>query len=1208
MVVSLEQFVRNLSQSRLLSAEEMLSLQKVLQAEQTPHTVEDIAGLLIYSGRLTRYQATAIYRGEVQGLVLGEYVLLDTLGKGGMGVVFKAKHRRMDRMVALKTLPSGTVKPETVQRFYREVRAAARLSHPNIVTSYDAGEHEGMHYLVMELVDGRDLAAIVKQQGPLPLRQAIDYVLQAARGLQYAHQQGVVHRDVKPSNLLVNSDGVIKILDMGLARLSESLVTDPDAGALTGTGQIMGTVDYMSPEQAEDMRSADHRSDVYGLGCTLYYLLTRGRVYEGDTIMKKILAHREHPIPSLTAARPDCPELLDTVFQRMIAKRREDRQQSMGEVIADLEACKSLLGEVPPIAAEQPRPSGSVNNWLDNLAASRTSDSQALEATFAAGADLDSASPPLDEIDVAAFGGFRAERRIVKPISKKAAARTSRRRIWKIAGLVVLVVVVVTALLATLNHFGVERPTAREDLAAGKSNAGKSAASDEHKKGEAAAALKQKAAPREPAWEAAWTETQQRADQLVADGQFGKALHEVTTLAARFPHPALQQHCNEAVARIEQAADLAMVAVEKVVNRRIDRLAFAEARAAVESVLETYGPAPAATRARKLLAQIDEAEKKQPSKAASPPKTIITPEQLKQRQLDSQFTKAMEPVETRVGSWDFHGALDELQKVRFDEPRLGQRLTVRAGQIRRMADIKGRLIAAINQADPPLKKNDLALRGINGDLEKADEDAIAVMLANGKRESLSWPELGSKAVQKMLHLVVQRDDADDCLAAGLLGLVSQDLPDAQRYFDEARSLGAETAPYLALVAAMDFTKAKDLLNRRQYADAGTLLSAVEQKYGKTPWFTSNQAAVVAAAKEARQGLREREAADLYAEAVGWFRQREWFELRPLVERLKTQYADTTAVVDAQQVPFADLEKAVAGLGPFLRVQKDGKGNAQRVQEAIEAASPNAMIQIEDAGPYIEQIVVPKEKDGLTIRGKKGCWPVVTTAGAANNYSDCFIVNSPKIRLERMVIAHSGPAAKIGHAIISTDGSIALRGVIIHGSLSSARLDVEGSLLLGDVVARGTTVGKDCLGLGVFTAKGQCTLQNTLHCGTTISCGTESELRRCTITSMLVLSGAQSSVTDCIVPSINAAVDGQKIEYCDVHGETPYVNQASPGKGCFRATPQFTDSKNVDFRLLPGSPCHNKASDGGDVGFQYTPEILELLKTAFELRRRTLIQF
>ena len=189
-----------------------------------------------------------------------------------------------------------------------------------------------------------------RRKGRCRSRQAIDYVQQAARGLEFAHKHGVVHRDVKPSNLLLDQEGVVKILDMGLARLNENLAGAPEAMELTGTGQILGTVDYMSPEQAEDVRSADHRSDIYSLGCTLFYLLTRRPVYGGETIVKRILAHRDEPIPSVMEIRPDCPETLDAAIQRMLAKRPEDRPQSMAEIIVELEGCLEKPDAAPPLA------------------------------------------------------------------------------------------------------------------------------------------------------------------------------------------------------------------------------------------------------------------------------------------------------------------------------------------------------------------------------------------------------------------------------------------------------------------------------------------------------------------------------------------------------------------------------------------------------------------------------------------------------------------------------------------------------------------------------------------------------------------------------------------------------------------------------------------------------------------------------------------
>ncbi len=366
MLISIEQFVERLTQSGVMSAADLAKFQDSLPPAQRPRDVQALVTLLYRAGKLTKYQAKAVYEGK--SLVLGEYVVLDMLGEGGMGVVLKAQHRRMERVVAVKVLSAAAIKQAgAIERFQREVKAAARLSHPNIVTAYDAGEHAGTHYLVMEYVVGCDLSAIVKEQGPLPLRQAIDCMQQAARGLEYAHKHGVVHRNVKPSNLLLDHEGVVKILDMGLARLIEKIVDAAAAMEITGTGQILGTIDYMSPEQAEDVRSADHRSDIYSLGCTLFFLLTRRPAYVGETIMKRILAHRSEPIPSVTEFRPDCPETLDAAIRWMLAKRPEDRPQTMAEVIVALESCLEKPGAVPPLAPSCPKRSEPAQNWLDDL-------------------------------------------------------------------------------------------------------------------------------------------------------------------------------------------------------------------------------------------------------------------------------------------------------------------------------------------------------------------------------------------------------------------------------------------------------------------------------------------------------------------------------------------------------------------------------------------------------------------------------------------------------------------------------------------------------------------------------------------------------------------------------------------------------------------------------------------------------------------------
>jgi len=285
--------------------------------------------------------------GGVEGVELGEYTILEELGRGGMGQVFRAVHRRMNRQVAIKFLPtSRNESTDTKRRFQREIESIARLSHPNIVTAYDAGESNGRQFLVMELVEGTDLAQHVKQHGPMTVEESLDAVVQAAHGLAHAHNAQIVHRDVKPSNLLRDDSGTIKVTDLGLARFNRpGARSQMELSEVSQSGQVLGTVDYMAPEQAINSKEADHRADIYSLGCSLHYLLTGQAIYGGETVLEKLVAHREKPIPPLTDSRPDVTEEVDRVFRRMVAKKPEYRHQSMDLAIADLEECRQTASE-----------------------------------------------------------------------------------------------------------------------------------------------------------------------------------------------------------------------------------------------------------------------------------------------------------------------------------------------------------------------------------------------------------------------------------------------------------------------------------------------------------------------------------------------------------------------------------------------------------------------------------------------------------------------------------------------------------------------------------------------------------------------------------------------------------------------------------------------------------------------------------------------
>jgi serine/threonine protein kinase len=222
---------------------------------------------LLHRGWLTAYQANLLLQGRGSELVLGSYLLQERLGEGGMGAVFKALHRTLGREVALKVIRKERLaNPHAVKRFRREVRAAAQLTHPTIVLAFDADQVGSNHFLVMEYVKGSDLSQRVKRHGPLPIDQGCDCIRQAALGLQHAYEKGLIHRDIKPANLLLTPQGEVKVLDMGLARLASDPEATQASSTLTQEGVVMGTPDYLAPEQALGSPEVDIRADLYALG------------------------------------------------------------------------------------------------------------------------------------------------------------------------------------------------------------------------------------------------------------------------------------------------------------------------------------------------------------------------------------------------------------------------------------------------------------------------------------------------------------------------------------------------------------------------------------------------------------------------------------------------------------------------------------------------------------------------------------------------------------------------------------------------------------------------------------------------------------------------------------------------------------------------------------------------------------------------------
>lgn len=346
-VQSTSALLKVLEKSSLLTTEEFESVkQEALDSPEQFNTPEKLAKHWIQTNLLTKWQVMQLLSGKA-AFFLGKYKLLNLLGVGGMGRVFLAEHTIMHRKVALKVISKEfSNNPDALKQFQAEARAIATLNHINIVQAYNFESEGDRFYIVMEYVDGQSLEKRVLKEGPLPINDVVSYLRQSAKALRHAHQRNMIHCDIKPDNLLLNQDGQIKILDMGIAKLndpkkkSQAQETAPtsDSQAKKDESHILGTVDYLAPEMASGEAEADPRVDIYSLGCTMFFLLTGQVPYPETTLIERILAHQEKPPRDPRELRPDTPKELAYIILKMEEKKPEDRYQSMDEVLAALDA------------------------------------------------------------------------------------------------------------------------------------------------------------------------------------------------------------------------------------------------------------------------------------------------------------------------------------------------------------------------------------------------------------------------------------------------------------------------------------------------------------------------------------------------------------------------------------------------------------------------------------------------------------------------------------------------------------------------------------------------------------------------------------------------------------------------------------------------------------------------------------------------------
>ena len=329
-------FVEYVRKSGVVDSERLDSTLAEIDAESfQPAEAKRLAEALIAHGILTFFQAAQLLRGKWKGFFLGKYLILERLGAGGMGIVYLGEHKFLRRRVAIKVLPLALAHDAWfLEQFYQEAQAVAALDHPNIVRAHDVDQDSGLHFLVMEFVDGSSLQEIVKRHGPLDTLRAAHYIRQAALGLQHAHEVGMVHRDIKPGNLLLSRQGLVKILDLGLARLFRGTHNESQDSS---AGRMVGTEDYLAPEQIVDSDKVDIRADIYSLGATFYFLLTGSAPFDDvQAELLKLIRHVTRKPRRVRELRPQVPEGLAAIVERMMAKNPWERFQTPGAVVQAL--------------------------------------------------------------------------------------------------------------------------------------------------------------------------------------------------------------------------------------------------------------------------------------------------------------------------------------------------------------------------------------------------------------------------------------------------------------------------------------------------------------------------------------------------------------------------------------------------------------------------------------------------------------------------------------------------------------------------------------------------------------------------------------------------------------------------------------------------------------------------------------------------------
>ncbi|MBM4040201.1 MAG: hypothetical protein FJ290_16975 [Planctomycetes bacterium] len=1186
------------------------------------------------------------------GQRLGGYTVQRLIGHGGMGSVYEAVQEGLKRRVAIKVLPEAAARDaDFLVNFKREAQAIAKLNHPNIVQIFDIDEERGYHFFSMEYVDGESLASRLAREGRLPVADAVEIVAQVAAALDFACERMILHRGLKPENILFTEQGSLKLADVGLLKSFEGTSVSMVRGAHGGPL-------YMAPEFAKNPRLADCRSDIYALGAVLFHLLTGRPPFSGATASELILQHAETPFPSARAVAAEVPQGADALMRKMCAKDPAERPQNYQELLDEMQALVSGTAIQLPVT-DTGAPTGRKAGRRSRLPLAIGAAAALLAVAGLAAIVLPALRPRRSRATAPTTST------LVEPDKAKAPARPK-------SATPVLPKAKKGPEVKAKEAITPPKPTTDVSVEPKQKEPEPKKEPKEEPKGEPKGEPKEepKGAPKEgdgPAWRAKLAEARKNTDALAAENQFGKALAALDELTKANDDADLGKAVAEAKAAIQAQATKAYEAIAKKATDLATKGKLDEAKAALQTVVDTFGTDDEVMRAKEAADAIGQFQETCASLAKGAEDALATARRATQQ---AEAAKSLEAVHKLAESWNLDGALAELAKLKFEDPGLAAQVAQRKAAIEALAAYRDAIIQHIKAAQPRIRKSDLKVSGNNGDLVDADKKGLTAVVPKPgggmENDQKLWSELTRDTVERLAKLpgLSRPDDAAQQLALGFWFRLAGDEEKAKATLARAGGLGAETdalseAPLSAEKAEKEAQAAQAFAELLKLTLDGKRpdLDAYKQKFGKTDAYAAQERLLELAAAfkpyappttvvqvppekepepkqkapEPKQKgpVDEKKAKECYDRAAAAFAIRDLEACGKHLDALREASAASPLLTDKKLNPTVEaMQAAVKARGQFLKLG-GGAPHASLDKALAAIEKPPASIEVAGGANYTRVAVsIPADKaNGLILRGGGERRPILMGGGPKGDPILQFADQGKNAWLGHLEFRSTKAALDLSNGCeVTLHDCFAYLGVETAISKHvQAKASVEGCVLrldsLKDLTARNSAL---------LLADGA-----TVEGGNVASCvivGKDIQFRSVTLTDCLILGDGDlrggvklthvtavspltladdargaTTIADSILHSLVVAPPAAKGKAAkDKKGEllatvtnTAFYEQAKApanvkAEDPIRLTrPPFEDPRGPRYWLPEGSPLRTKASDKSELGCRFSRDMRAL---------------